>query len=65
MVVQENVKILLNSDYEEVFHAEDIVITANENYLRFLQDEKWGLISRAGNVVVAPNFNSIRCQKNV
>lgn len=65
VVVQENVKILLNSDYEEVFHADDIVITANENYLRFLQDEKWGLISRAGNVVVAPNFNSIRCQKNV
>lgn len=63
VVRQHNLKILLDSNYDEVFHADDVVVTANDKYLRFSQNEKWGLISQTGDIVLAPNFNSVRCQK--
>lgn len=65
VVRQHNMKILLDSNYDEVFHADDVVVTANDKYLRFSQNEKWGLISQTGDIVLAPNFNSVRCQKNI
>lgn len=65
VVRQHNMKILLDSNYDEVFHADDVVVTANDKYLRFSQNEKWGLISQTGDIVLAPNFNSVRCQRNI
>lgn len=60
----QNKKVLLDSDYNEVFSADNIVVTANENYLRFCQNGKWGLIKNNGQIILPPNFESIRCQRN-